>query len=318
MKKKWFYIFTIIISSALIIAGVVFLFIINYGVKVPDAVAIYTDNSKTYIEATLNENSSGYIFKFNDGQNEVTYETKNNLVCADNLIEEKIISLGTSYNISVCYKNDYENGYSNFSKETSWLASQFLDTPYLMVMQDYDFENDRLYDVSLVWDYVDHADKYVVYYNSGEEMLKYETVNTSVDLSFLEGGKHNFCVVATSSQEKYIDSSKSNSVEATVYHEIQPFASAIFNKSTKQLTINTFEDVSDVEVWLGTNELDGAWHHYPYFEGSTTFTKLKINITYQYTIKINSYVESQTYIAVRPKASGFNVYKSEPIIAIIN
>ncbi len=307
----------IIISSALIITGVVFLFIINYGVKVPDAVTVYTDSSKTYIQATLNENSNGYIFKFNDGENEIKYETKNNLLCADNLIDNGTLSLGTNYDISVCYKNDYENGYSNFSKATPWLASQFLATPYLYVMQDYDFENDKIYDVALLWDYVENADRYVVYYSCGNEILTYETMHTEVDLSLLEGGEHNFYVVATSKQDKYINSSNSNAVIATVYHDVLPFATAVFDKTTKQLIITTFEDVNDVEVWLGTNELDGAWHHYPYFEGSTTFTKLQVNTTYQFTIKINAYLETQTYIAVRPKVSGYNVYTSAPLLATI-
>ena len=87
MSKKWFYVITIVFSLALMVSGVVCLFAVNYGVKRPDPVEIYTSNNKTYIEASLNDNSNGYIFKFNDGKKDFTYESKNNLICADNFID---------------------------------------------------------------------------------------------------------------------------------------------------------------------------------------------------------------------------------------
>lgn len=317
MKKKWFYILSIIISSALIVTGVVFLFIVNYGVKVPDPVDIFTKNSKTYIQSTLNENSNGYIFKFVSGEYEYVLETKNNLICADNLIEDEKLTLGETYKISVCYKNDYENGYSNFSKEKKWLASQFLATPNLIVMQDYDIESDAFVDKTLMWDMVENAETYLLYYSLGQEILVYETIYTSVELSDLVGGVHNFYVVAKSGDKKYINSAMSNIVQATCYHEIDPFASASFAKSTKELTITSFEDLDEVEIWTGTNENDASLHLYSYIEGSTTFIKRQIGTMYQFIIKVSSYVQTETYIAVKPRVSGYNVYNGDFTIATI-
>ena len=315
MKKKWFYIVSIVLSVALIATGVVFLFIVNYGVKKPDPVEIVTANSKTYIKTNLNENSSGYIFKFRNGEDEFSFSTKNNMICADNFVNDGTLNLGEKYNISVCYKNDFENGYSNFSAEKEWLASKFLATPSIYVISGYDPNIEA--DETIFWDSVENADKYVLYYSCGSEMLTYETTQTSVDLSLLVGGKHNFYVVATSSKDMYINSAMSNTVSATSYHEVKAFASAQFNSQTKQLTINTFEDVDEVEVWTGTNQNDASRHHYSYLEGSTTFTKVKTSSGYTYTIKINSYVD-ETYIAVRPLVSGYNVYNGDFTVAIVS
>jgi len=307
MKKKWFYIISIILSIALIATGVVFLFIVNYGIKKPDPVEITTSNSKTYIKTSLNENSSGYIFKFKNESKEFLHSTKNNLICADNLIDDGSVILGENYKVSVCYKNDYENGNSNFSDEKDWLATKFLVSPTLYVNGN----------ETIGWNEVENADKYQLHYTCGNEKLVYETTLTSVSLSVLEGGEHNFYVIATSKEEKFLDSEMSNIVTATSYHNVRPFALAQFKRETKELTINVFEDVNEVEVWTGTNQNDATLHLYTYLEGSTNFTKTKTSSGYLYTIKVNTFTPSETYIAVRPRVSGYNVYNGDFTIATI-
>lgn len=317
MKKKWFYISAIIISLALIVTGVVFLFIVNYGVKKPEAVAIYTTNSKTYIQATLNENSNGYIFKFNDGTKDFTYESKNNLICADNFIDNGSIALGETYKISVCYKNDYENGYSNFSQEKEWLASKFLQAPTIFVVKDYS-DPDNIKDQSIYWEAVDNADKYIMYYSCGEEIVEYETKDTEVDLSVLIGGVHNFYVVATSENKAYLNSPASNTTSATSYHKVRAFTSASFDKESRVLSISGFEDVTEIEVYIGTSQNDAALHTYPYLEGSDNFTKMTTNVGYQFLIKINVAVpDLDAYIAVKPAVSGYNTFDGSLTVASI-
>ena len=313
MKKKWFYIISIALSIALIATGVVFLFIVNYGVKRPDPVEITTSNSKTYIKTSLNENSSGYIFKFKNSEEEFLHSTKNNMICADNFIDDGSISLGKTYDVSVCYKNDYENGYSNFSDAKEWKACKFLETPGLYVIKNGDLE-----DETICWDSIENADKYLLYYSCGDETLMYETAQTSVELSLLQGGEHSFYVIASSSKEEYLDSAMSNTVTAISYHNVKPFASAMFNVETKILTISVFEDVEEVEIWAGSNQTDAICHLYPYVEGSSNFTKVKTSYGYIYEIKYNSYNVNETYIAVCPRVSGYNVYDSGYTVATFN
>ena len=317
MKKKWFYISAIVISLALIVTGVVFLFIVNYGVKKPDAVDIYTASNKTYIKATLNDNSSGYIFKFDDGTKNFTYESKNNLICADNLLNNGSISLGTTYKISVSYKNDYENGYSNFSEEKEWFASKFLEQPTIFVIKDYS-DPDNIKDKSVYWEAVENADTYVLYYSCGSEIVEYQTKNTEVDLSILIGGEHNFYVVAKSDNKAYLDSPASKQVQATSYHKVKGFASATINRESKILSINAFDDVDEVIVYVGTSQNDAVEKTYPYIEGSDIFTKIKTNVGYQLLIRLNAIIpEPDAYIAVKPSVSGYNVYDGSVVVASI-
>jgi len=318
MSKKWFYVITIVFSLALMVSGVVCLFAVNYGVKRPDPVEIYTSNNKTYIEASLNDNSNGYIFKFNDGKKDFTYESKNNLICADNFIDNGSIALGETYQISVCYKNDYENGNSNFSEKKEWFASKFLQAPTIFIVKDYSDPNNTK-DQSVYWDSVENADKYILYYSCGEEIVEYETKSTEVDLSVLVGGVHNFYVVAKSENEAYLDSPMSNTVTATTYHKVKSFVSASFDKTSKILTITAFEDVEEVLVYIGTSQNDAVEKIYPFVQGSDIFTKMKTNVGYQFLIRVNANIpEPDAYIAVKPSVSGYNIFDGTVIIASVN
>jgi hypothetical protein len=308
MKKKIFYIISIILAPALIVTGVIFLFVINYGVKKPDAVAIVSANSKTYIKTSINDSAYGYIFKFRDGDNEITIETRNNMLCADNLINDGTINLGTDYKVSVCYKNQYENGYSGYSQEIDWLASLHLEATELYVYPTYDIENDLIYDECIMWSEVENADKYIVYYSCGNDTIKYETNATYLDLRTIEGGSHNFYVVATSEQDKYLDSPISNVVKATSYYELHEFTSAKLVINTEILTIYGKEDLNDLEIMIGSNQNDAQTYHYSYQDGGTAFHKIKVDGGYQFMISISTIYSGEEYVVVRPKAVGYTLF----------
>ena len=64
MKKNWVNIVSMIISGALLITGIVFLFVINYNMSVPADVEIFASDNTTYLKTSLNNNEYGYIYKF--------------------------------------------------------------------------------------------------------------------------------------------------------------------------------------------------------------------------------------------------------------
>ncbi|MBR2330747.1 MAG: hypothetical protein IKA40_05830, partial [Clostridia bacterium] len=74
---------------------------------------------------------------------------------------------------------------------------------------------------------------------------------------------------------------------ATSYHKVRAFTSASFDKESRVLSISGFEDVAEIEVYIGTSQNDAALHTYPYLEGSDNFTKMTTNVGYQFLIKIN-------------------------------
>lgn len=317
MKKKIFYISTIIFSLALIVTGVVFLFVVNYNTDIPQAIAVSTVSNKTYFKTSLNNNSYGYIYRFvqKDGE-EKTFESKSNIICADELIENDFLTLGETYSISVRYKNEYKNGYSNYSEKIEWLASKILEKPEMITVVK---DESGTIDEKIVWEEVDEATDYKVYYSCGNNIKEIETTNTYILLKNIEGGEHNFYVIATSSEDKYLDSEMSNVVSATSWHELQVFLSVKFSKGTKKVIISSIEDIDDVEIFLGTNSNDARSVKFSYQGNeSRNFTKKQTQFGYELTINIFAiYDETDTYIGVKPVASGFNVYNGNVINATI-
>lgn len=314
MKKKIFYISTIIFSLALIVTGVVFLFVVNYNTDIPQAITVSTVSNKTYFKTSLNSNSHGYIYRFvqKDGE-EKTFESQSNIICADELIENDFLTLGETYTISVRYKNEYKNGYSNYSEKVEWLASKILEKPVITVVKD----EAGTIDEKITWEEVAGATDYVVYYSCGEEIKTTETTNTYLLLKNIEGGEHNFYVVATSSEDKYLSSEMSNVVTATSWHELQVFLSVKFSKTTKKVTISSLEDIDKVEIFIGTNINDARSVKFSYQgDESRNFTKKKTQFGYELSINIFAiYGETDTYIGVKPVASGYNVYNGSIINA---
>lgn len=316
MKKKIFYILTIIFSLALIVTGVVFLFVVNYNTDIPQAITVSTVSNKTYFKTSLNNNSYGYIYRFvqKDGEEKI-FESKSNIICADELIENDFLTLGETYTIYVRYKNEYKNGYSNYSEKVEWLASKILEKPVITVVKD---ESGTI-DEKIVWDEVDGATDYKVYYSCGNNIKEIETTNTYILLKNIEGGEHNFYIIATSSEDKYLNSEMSNVVSATSWHELQVFLSVKFSKGTKKVIISSIEDIDDVEIFLGTNSNDARRVKFSY-QGSESrnFTKKQTQFGYELTINIFAiYDEADTYIGVKPVASGYNVYNGNVINATI-
>lgn len=316
MKKKIFYISTIIFSLALIVTGVVFLFVVNYNTDIPQAIAVSTVSNKTYFKTSLNNNSYGYIYRFvqKDGE-EKTFESKSNIICADELIENDFLTLGETYSISVRYKNEYKNGYSNYSEKIEWLASKILEKPVITVVKD---ESGTI-DEKITWNEIDGATAYKVYYSYGNNIKEIETTYTYILLKNIEGGEHNFYVIATSSEDKYLNSEMSNIVSATSWHELQVFLSVKFSKGTKKVIISSLEDIDDIEIFLGTNSNDARSVEFSYQGNeSRNFTKKQTQFGYELTINIFAiYDETDTYIGVKPVASGYNVYNGNVINATI-
>jgi len=298
VKKKWFYIASIVIASMLIVLGVVFLFVVNFNDNVPEAVTIFTSDDKTYIQSSLNDNTYGYIFRFKSQDNEIDIDTNRNILCVDALLDEDKIVLGTEYNISVQYKNEYENGYSDFSKGVNYVASKFLVAPVIAVEEG-----------KITWESVEYADYYEVTYSAGNNMLTVTTVDLYLNFDKLVGGEHNFYVVAKSIEDCYLDSAKSNVVIAETYHVISRFVSATFNTQTKILTIIGKEDIDKIEVWIGSEDLN--LKQYNFIFGSQKLFKKAMLSNQQYRFEIDlkfNYTSSVSMIKTKPHVEGYDVY----------
>lgn len=305
MKKKWFYILSIVLSSAMLITGVVFLFIINYNLFIPSEVEIFASNNNTYLKTSLNNNDFGYIYKFNSENGEVVYPSKANMLNLDTLINNQVINLGEQYDISVCYKNEYENGFSKFSKPVSWLASQYLLAPIITVDSD-----------SVFWDPIENAESYDIIYTCGNEEKIYSTFDTSVQLSKLEGGEHYINVVAKSSKPQYLTSQYSNTEFKKTYHLVEPFSSAVFDRETKILTIWSIDDVEKVRIWAGNNEIYMDYYDFSY-SGREYFKKVQTANSYQFEINLSLIYSTETFMSVEPIVSGYNIFNGKPTVVSI-
>ena len=284
-------VFTTIVLILIALAGLVFVFLLNYNTYSPDKPELLEDGENVYISTSINTNYQGYRFKFVDESKQVVIiDSQYNLLSVQEVMD-KGIELGKSYKISTCYigKNQVNN--SDYSEEIDWPCQLYL-TPTII---NYDEGANKL-----TWIAVENADFYRVFYNDNSGDY-YETAELNVDLTSFDVGEKVMYVVAYSNNNFYEESGKSNIIEFNLKHFYSAFDSISFDKDSKILTAENKEMLEKVEIYLSDKQ----------------FINIKFDVKknqgkYIYKIDLTAVYNGEKTIGIAPaNIDEFHVYTGE-------
>lgn len=276
-KKQIIGIVAIVLGAIFAVAGLVTVFVLNFSKVVPSKVTFIDNAGQIYCQAAANDNYNGYKFKFkyDEGQFEVISDSS--LLRVDTLDQLKQIGLGKKYEVSVCYRGEVEGGNSDYSEPINWQYYKYLDTPSLKVDAS-----------SIVWDKIDGADYYMVYF-SASSLDSIKVTQNKIDFSALPMGKRNILVIACSDQEYLKQSLKAGTLgqPVEITHTLLPFVKATLTGTTLEITAR--QEVNIVEVRIGDKS---------YFVQD--FKKLETGYVYQKDI--SSILGNAQKVEVRPSS----------------
>ena len=266
----------------MVLAGMVFAFLLNYDAFSPNPVDIFDDGMTVYLSADANENYRGYRFRFMSSSDEIIVDSENNIITIDEL-EKQGVELGKNYNVSVCYLGQTSGSNSAYSDTVAFTAYKYLAAPTL----EYNAQSK-----SLQWNIVDHADKYQVYFSPTAQPIT--ITENNLDLSTFAGGEYNFSVVALSDSAFYRQSPSSNAIIVPVIYSIKPFESASFDKEQMILTLQGSERLSKIKVQIGDFSFDCSTFDMAFDQAQNKYT---------YKIDLSAYYDDQTIIGACPIAT---------------
>lgn len=292
-KSVWVIVLSVVIG-ALLIAGAVTAFVLNYNQYAPDNVRVLDDGQNVYLAADMNDNYLYYRFTFTRDEEQIVIDSQNNLLSIDQMLEEGI-EIGATYQITVCYLDENQGNNSKNSEALEWTAYRYLASPSL----SYNAQDDQI-----EWQAIEEADYYIVYSNGLEPIT---TTNCYLDLQTISGGNRTFYVVAYSNNEHLKTSPASNQLSREVIHYYQPFVSVEFNNNDKLLTIQGREELSSFYVYLNDER-----------HICTTFDLRQENDVYIYEIDLFLlYQDGQTIGASPMTINEFYVYNGDITYASI-
>ena len=207
--------------AAAIIVVVVLAFLLSYNSNAPGQVNIIKLD-KTYFSVNSNNNYKGYRFVFTSNEDELVFESEDNVIILEEL---EGLKAGVTYQIKACYLGETESANSDYSKAVGWRCYLRLQTPEIS------------YDKSglLSWNAVQNTDYYKLQIISETQIFTVDTTETSYDLNNIDGG-----------QLKIFLSARSNSA----YIEQSPLTGALSVDFYK-----TFKDFEYVSIDLSNNNL---------------------------------------------------------------
>ena len=240
MGKKWIKILLAILLGGLAVASIVFVCILNFKDSSPEELNIKVENGHVIFSTNANSNGFGYTFKFRENNNEYYIKSDQNLLEYDQEVINAGVVVGKTYKVSVAVNREVDAGKSFYSKEVDWKATIYLDAPIISVDSN-----------TLIWDNIDNAEYYDIYYNHNGEMLKIRTTENCYNLEKMQGGRSDIFVLAGSSNDNYLTSLTSNKLkDVDIIHEILPVSSFTFNKTNSILTIYLQEKVEALALYL--------------------------------------------------------------------
>lgn len=288
-KRSKIFIIILSVILAIIAAGAIAIsFMLNYNTFSPDKPVVLDDGQNIYISTTMNDNYKGYRFKFIDeNDKEIIIDSKNNQISVNELLEKQIV-LGKTYKVSICYLAENVGNNSEYSNAISWKCQNYLSAPVV----EYNEETSVL-----SWQDVVGADFYRIYISGEEQYI--ETIENSYDLKSVEGGVKSLNVVSYSNDENYLTSNKSNTVNFTLIHYLEPFTSIDFNAETKVITAKSNSNYTKIDIYLDGRVVE-----------ANAFQFEKSGEEYIYTIDITTIYNGEESIGIAPSdIDEYNVYE---------
>ena len=273
-KKQMLVVGVFAVSVLLVIVALIVVVSLNVNKTIPSMPKIFDSQGKVYCQAEANDNFLGYRFKFDDGKNAITFDSKDNLL---DLQDVNAVKVGVNYKVSVCYLAEMEGGNSEYSKSFDWVCYAYLSSPVLVKGED-----------KIDWADIEGADYYNVYYSSNKlDVIK--CMSSEILFDKLPAGEVAISVVAVSNFDYYKPSLTPSQMSLTINKQLKPFSSINYNSSNNMLSIRGEDKVDLIEI-----SLDGQ----SYFVKD--FSVQGGGLVYTYTINLSAVIGHATRIGARP------------------
>ncbi len=299
-KKNAKTILIILALAVIAIVGLTTAFLVNYNTYSPDKPVVLDDGSNVYISTSLNDNYAGYRFKFEGEEGEILVDSKENVI-SSLLAVEKGVKLGEKYQVSTCYVSQNEGNNSQYSEKIDWTCEAYLQKTTVA----YDAE-----ECKLVWQAVQNADYYRVFFNDKKGEGYLQTTQTELSLKEFEGGEMVAYVISFSNDKNYKTSAKSNMLEFEHKHFFTQFSTISFDKETFILTAKNAELLEKLEITLFDADYDAENNP----NAKTVYPNVKFEVTkegdvYVYQIDIITIYGGQTMLGINPASiDAYNLY----------
>ncbi len=304
---------TILITLALAVIAIVGLttaFLVNYNTYSPEKPVVLDDGSNVYISTSLNDNYAGYRFKFEGEEGEIFVDSKENVI-SSLLAVEKGVKLGEKYQVSTCYVSQNEGNNSQYSDKIEWTCEAYLQKTVVA----YNAE-----ECKLVWQAIDKADYYRVFFNDKEGEGYLQTQQTELSLKEFEGGEMVAYVISFSNDKNYKTSAKSNMLEFEHKHFFSPFSTLTFDKETCVLTAHNAELLDKLEITLFDADYDAENNP----TAKTVYPNVKFDVTkegeaFVYKIDLTTVYNGEVMLGINPATvDTYNLYNGTTTILDIN
>ena len=292
MKKKTWIAILVSIFSCLVIAGIVLAVLFLPKGEKPEKVEIKEESGVVCIFAN-GESKYGFTFRFRNDQSDVKISSNFDFLEIDDEVSSRL-EIGKTYMVSACINNNLGNEASYFSDEVSWVSCDYLKSPTISLQGQ-----------KIVWNSVNHADYYKIFYNPNGNLLTYSVQNTECALELLQGGVSDIYVVSASNKDYYYDSKVSNMLKnVTVVHELLGVLDVELSQS-KVLTVYTAEKIDKLVLCLGASK--SSFTSYDL----VNLNAQKVGDRYKIQVDISYVYSGQSCVGVKPKTDTYNNFSGE-------
>lgn len=262
LNKKIIYIVVGVFVAILFMVGILTAFLSNYNTYAPEKVEVLDDGSSIYLKVKQNENYKGYRFvlKASSGDEKIINSTSN--VISKSEILESGATPGEEYKVKVCYISENDGNNSQFSPFVDFRFEYYLEKTEISLLQN-----------SLTWSKVEDADYYIVY--SSDEQKVFSADVNSVSFDEFSGGIHYFSVGAFSNED-YLKSSLSSTIEKKIVKNIEQFSSVNLDQEYN-LTVEGNVLFEKFYVYIDSEKYQVLTETYS-FDEETKVYKMKVNI----------------------------------------
>ena len=281
--------------AAAIIVVVVLAFLLSYNSNAPGQVNIIKLD-KTYFSVNSNNNYKGYRFVFTSNEDELVFESEDNVIILEEL---EGLKAGVTYQIKACYLGETESANSDYSKAVGWRCYLRLQTPEIS------------YDKSglLSWNAVQNTDYYKLQIISETQIFTVDTTETSYDLNNIDGGQLKIFLSARSNSAYIEQSPLTGALSVDFYKTFKDFEYVTIDLSNNNLlTIKGSQLIKSIDILI--NDVC--------YVGKPVTANVSNNDEYVYYVSLIDYkINKDSVVIVSPSnIDTYNTYSGDGVQAV--
>ena len=281
--------------AAAIIVVVVLAFLLSYNSNAPGQVNIIKLD-KTYFSVNSNNNYKGYRFVFTSNEDELVFESEDNVIILEEL---EGLKAGVTYQIKACYLGETESANSDYSKAVGWRCYLRLQTP------------ESSYDKSglLSWNAVQNTDYYKLQIISETQIFTVDTTETSYDLNNIDGGQLKIFLSARSNSAYIEQSPLTGALSVDFYKTFKDFEYVTIDLSNNNLlTIKGSQLIKSIDILI--NDVC--------YVGKPVTANVSNNDEYVYYVSLIDYkINKDSVVIVSPSnIDTYNTYSGDGVQAV--